>query len=1243
VGQSGSIAASSPLQLNPNVSGSTAVSSVVNFLETVSPEFDVPFLLRFGHKAPFIPVKVENVTLPFLLDTGASVSVLPKDKVLSFLSDDILTYAADDYSPSRTITAFGGGSVTVEGPFRFTIELLNLKFTHKFFLLDAATPFIAGFDLIVQAGLIIDPVRKLAWSMLTGAESEAPTVEHQSSASSLTSNNEGPKPSAESYQDTRPSVSVDTLPSSLSLSTSTFSPDTQLSSTCVDQTSDVTSASDTRISFAECNIPDHLSVLFLSTVEEATLPSDVAEDFRRLLVNHVDTFAKSSDDIGFCPLIEHDIDTGDSKPIRQPPRRPPLASGAAEDELIDEMLQAGVIEPSNSAWASPVCLVRKPDGKYRFCVDYRRVNAISKQDAFPIPDIRDALDSLRGSHYYATIDLLSGYWQLGMSQRAKERSAFCTRRGLFQFNRMPFGLSGAPASFCRLMHQVLRDHLWRICLFYLDDIIIFAETQRELLERLDVVLSRLNEVNLKVKPSKCSLFKTQIAFLGHMVCAEGVNPLPDKIKAIQEWPTPKCIRDFRAFFGLASYYRRFVRNFAAIAEPLSRLTRTGVTFSWSSEAQAAFDHLKTELLDTVTLAYPVPGEPFILDTDASDVACGAVLSQVVDGVERPVAFFSRVLNSAQRNYCPTRRELLAVIAALQNFRHYLLGTQVILRTDHHSLKWLCTFKRPEGILARWMETLAEFHYTVQHRPGRLHSNADAVSRPFCKQCHNKPTHIPWIDELERADSITAPWSVTALEIQPEMSHEEIQQMQDDDPALGPVKNMIAVGDAPTRDELRKLPLEARRLWSQRPLVKLRDGLLVKTDKDTTQLVVPYALRERLMSHTHAGPLSAHLGAERTLIQLRQLYYWPGTSTDVQNFCRICTDCATSKGPPTHPHGKLVKVATGAPMDIVAIDILSGLPVSHEGHKYLLVATDYFTKWLECYPLSDAEASTCMTALYNGFFARFGLPSQLHSDRGTFFESKLVEELCRITGVTKSRTTPFHPRSDGQTERANRTILQMLRSSIQDNPKDWPNRLPALLAAYRMTPHSVTGITPNMAMLGREVLLPTSLIARPPEELVKVTVPYVDRFRHTIRQAHNRVRTATQRAAKTEKTYFDRFVKGTPFALGQLVYLYWPRPLVRQQLRKLTRVWTGPWKIIEFKTSVVVVIQNLKTKKRQTVHIDRLVPCNNPAQFQDTNVVGSEVQSETTPVLQEDHVTRPIRRSSRAKKTPARFTDYVPHQ
>ena len=299
---------------------------------------------------------------------------------------------------------------------------------------------------------------------------------------------------------------------------------------------------------------------------------------------HSNAFAAGPLDLGFCAVLQHHIDTGNALPIKQPPHRPPFAARDAEDAILDEMLQTGVIEPSNSPWSSPVCMVKKKDDTYRFCIDYRRLNDVTKKDAFPVPDVKDALDSLRGAKYFATIDLLSGYWQLEMTDRAKESSAFCTRRGLFQFTRMPFGLSNAP-SFCRLMHIILKDMLYVLCLCYLDDIVVYAHSPAQLIEHLDAVFARLRQYGLKAKPSKCVLLKSPIEFLGHLVSADGIEPQPAKLDTIRDWPTPHCLRDVRAFFGLASYYRRFVKDFATIAEPLSRLTRENAPFVWTDEAQ----------------------------------------------------------------------------------------------------------------------------------------------------------------------------------------------------------------------------------------------------------------------------------------------------------------------------------------------------------------------------------------------------------------------------------------------------------------------------------------------------------------------------------------------------------------------------------------------------------------------------------------------------------------------------------
>ena len=567
------------------------------------------------------------------------------------------------------------------------------------------------------------------------------------------------------------------------------------------------------------------------------------------------------------------------------------------------------------------------------------------------------------------------------------------------------------------------------------------------------------------------------------------------------------------------------------------------------------------------------------------------------------------MNSAQRNYCATRRELLAVISALQHFRHYLLGNKVILRTDHHSLKWLKTFTKPEGILARWVKTLAEFDLEIEHRPGRLRSNVDGVSRQHCKQCGAKPAKTRWVDELERADEIVGPLganlatqviatenlpNVNSIVLLPELSDMEIAEFQAEDPDISPVIDWLLDKNQPLPELVRSMSLNTRNLWAQCPNIKLvNDVLIRRKDNGVTQLVVPECLRKRLFQITHAGPLAAHLAAKRTLQNLQQAYYWPGMSKEIAAWCKQCPECATSKGPPTKHRGHLQKVVTGAPFDIVAVDILSGVPVTSEGHKYILVLTDYFTKWASAFALPDSETSTCMRAMYDGFFSIFGLPQQIHTDLGRNFEGKLFHELCQLIGVRKTHTTPFHSQSDGQTERMNRTLLQMLRTTADENPHSWPRRLPTVMSAYKMTFHSVTGVTPNMAMLGRDVLLPATLIARPPDENTEITVPFVSNLRDTLRDAHRRVRENTQSIAKTQKQYYDNRSKPIKFVENQLVWRYWPKPPVRMKFKKLQRLWTGPWKILSFKSPLVVELQEVGKSRKQIVHVDRLAPCNTP--------------------------------------------------
>lgn len=464
----------------------------------------------------------------------------------------------------------------------------------------------------------------------------------------------------------------------------------------------------------EGDLPVQLEEMLKSDLEDQE-----KKEARELLNKYKHIFSLSDNDVGRCDLLQHTIHTGDAAPIRQPPRRTPPWKQTEIERQVENLLEKGMIQESTSPWASGVVLVTKKDGSQRLCVDYRQLNKATVQDAFPLPNISDSLDCLSGSQWFSTLDMASGYWQVGMDPSTKHKSAFTTSNGLFEWNVMPFGLSTAPGTFERLMTLLLKGLQFKICLCYLDDIIVFASSFKDHLSRLEEVFMRIESAGLKLKPAKCELFKKETSYLGHVVSEDGIKTDPKKIEKVNNWPVPQTPTEVKSFLGLASYYRRFVNGFASIAKPLYRLTENNLaTFEWTDNCQDAFEQLKRVLTSTPVLAYPLRDEIFILDTDASNHGIGAVLSQLQGGVEKPITYCSRTLSKSERNYCTTRKELLAIVEFSKQQRHYLQNRKFIIRTDHAPLRSVLKTKDPEGQLARWIAFLSTLDFEIVYRPGK---------------------------------------------------------------------------------------------------------------------------------------------------------------------------------------------------------------------------------------------------------------------------------------------------------------------------------------------------------------------------------------------------------------------------------------------------------------------------------------------------------------------------------------------
>ncbi|KAJ8352284.1 hypothetical protein SKAU_G00237600 [Synaphobranchus kaupii] len=761
---------------------------------------------------------------------------------------------------------------------------------------------------------------------------------------------------------------------------------------------------------------------------------------------------------------------------------------------------------------------------------------------------------------------------------------------------MPFGLCNAPATFERLMERVLAAVPRSRCVVYLDDLLVHASDFQQALANLTDVLAAIRQAGLRLNPKKCQLLRRETAFLGHIVSERGVATDPSKVAAVRDWPVPGNVGELRSFLGLASYYRRFVRDFATLASPLHRLTDKCRPFVWQEEQSMAFDQLRAALTEAPVLAYPDAQRPFIVDTDASNTGVGAVLSQEDEDGERVVAYYSRALGKAERNYCVTRRELLAVVRALHHFRPYLQGSHFLLRTDHASLTWLLTFKDPEGQVARWLEQLQGYDFEIRHRAGRLHGNADALSRRPCaaQECR-------YCSRQEERDQVSPDVAVVQASGDAEgwlpLTPMELREAQEADSTLGKVRSWLEAGQRPERSVVSAESPEVKSYYSLYSSLVQRDGLLYRRwqapgrGSDILQLLVPRALRPDVLRLVHGLVGAGHFGNNKTLHRLRGKFHWPGCRHDVELHVHCCDSCTAQKGPSQRSRAPLQQHLVGAPMERVGVDVLGPFHVTDSGNRCILVAMDYFTKWPEAFAIPDQSAATTAERLVEEMFTRFGAPAELHSDQGRNFESQLMAEVCKRLGVTKTRTTPLHPQSDGLVERFNRTLATQLAILASQHQRDWDRHLPLVLWAYRSAVQESSQLTPAALMFGRELRTPVDLVfgAPPePEEPSRTREEYYHRLRNRLLVAHDFARKAQASAGVKQKRWYDTRCRGRAFAAGEQVWVYCPERK-KGLSPKLRASWRGPGEIVERLSEVVYRIRMPGRGRLVVLHQDRLAP------------------------------------------------------
>lgn len=978
---------------------------------------------------------------------------------------------------------------------------------------------------------------------------------------------------------------------------------------------------------------------------DTTTPDPFKQQLRQLLDKYSAVFSRDELDLGWTNLVEHNIDVGDSKPFRQPLRRYAPIQQRAIDKHLGDMLQQGVIEPASSEWASNIVLVKKKDGTYRCCVDYRQLNELTKKDAYPVPRQDDCIEALNGSCWFSSIDLRCGYHQCSLKEEDSDKTAFITRRGMYKFRTMPFGLCNAVATFQRLMDLVLSGLNLNICLTYLDDVVVFARTPEEHLVRLEQVFKRFQSANLKLKPSKCWLMQTEITFLGHVVNKEGVATDPEKIRLVQEWPEPKNVKELRGFLGLTGYYRKFVESYSRIAAPLNQLLKKNRSFIWTEECKQAFDQLKQVLLSPPILVLPGEEDTFILDTDACDVSIGAVLSVIKDGKERIVAFAGRTLNKNERNYCVTRKELLAIVYFVKYFRQYLLSKPFTIRTDHAPLSWLKRMPDPVGQNARWLEQLGEYDYQVEHRKGKSHLNADSVSRhpclnrPSCTACHpcsEEDINVRTVQLLTDTDNLTPEQHLNSekdgsadqsrssspsvssrdkeVTVPEDEEHrnppaseqgvlkwtgEEISAAQKRDMDIGFIVQLLSTNV--TKPEWRVVELqsaEVKTLWHEWERLTIVRGILyrrwtsLQEATDHLQIVMPREYRTEVIQLAHTGMTGGHLGRTKTEEQVRQRAYWPNWRNQVASEVKSCKECVTYHRGKAPRQTLLQPFSGGEPFEIIAIDITGKHPKSMRGNEYIITVTDLFSKWSEAFPVRTHKAPVVAKVLLDQFICRFGCPKRCLSDQGAEFQSELFHELCKRLGIEKIRTSPYKPTTNGCVERFHRTLNSMLAKVVQANQKDWDDCLPSVMAAYRAAKHSATGFSPNALVFGKENRAPIDLVLGgivSEEEHHDSHDEYVKRIQARHRQSYALARDHLRAAAERRKDDYDVKVKEVKFNVGDWVWYYYPRRYT-QRSPKWSKNYDGPFLIVRIIAPSDYVIQRTKQSRPQVVHQDKLKQC-----------------------------------------------------
>ena len=865
------------------------------------------------------------------------------------------------------------------------------------------------------------------------------------------------------------------------------------------------------------------------------------EEFRHL-------FAFNIKDLKSAKGVTHKIETGDAKPIKQRNYRYGYKEKDEITKQVSEMLEGGIIEECNSSWINPIVLVHQKD-KYRFCLDYRKLNEVTKPDCFPLPIIEDLLDQLEGNPIMSIFDLRSGFFQIEVEIEDREKTAFTANGSVYRFKKMPFGLINAPTTFQRFMQNVLSGILNKFVNVYIDDVVIYSKTVEEHLDHLRQVFERLDKHDLRLHPEKCKFLCKEIKFLGFVVSRRGIMPDPQRAKAINDFKRPEKVKDIRSFIGMANYYRKYIQNFATLAQPLNRLIRKDVKWNWDEKCEDSFLKIKETLSNPPILAHYVREAPLTLYTDASGYGLGAILTQIHNDQERTLQYASCTLNKHQENYSVSEKECLAIVWAVDKFRHYLLGVEFTIKTDHCGLCWLMRITDPSGKLARWALRLQEYKFKIVYKNGKAHTNVDPLSRyPIqtpAEDCDEIPMLLNEIIDLSEEQSKDS-W---CKYIKTKLSNNKLKSSED---------------------------------------YRIEDGILVRKMYDSkgierTLVCLPQNLRQDVLFSLHSERTSGHLGFIKTLYKVKERFYFPKIEKYVRKFVRSCQDCQSRKRDHGLYKGNLQNISSTQPFELVGMDILGPLTKTYKDNKWIIILVDHFTKYVEAQAVKDATAETVAEFFIMSGVLRHGAIKKCITDRAKNFCANFTNAVLEAFRIKHILTSAYHPETNGLAEKQCKTITDMLALYCRSNQRDWDLFLPYLIFAYNTARQDTTQYSPFYLVHGREAKLPIDICLNLPS-----SYKIIDDVETRLLDARELVRQSVLEAQRRQKKNYDKKHRDVQFEIGQKVLVYTKTRKVGLS-EKLLNCFHGPFEVIQQITPVTYLMEDVRTKKQMQAHINRIKP------------------------------------------------------